>query len=37
LMGVDSIALWAILSGILAVPFGIFWILAVYLPRKRTP
>jgi len=36
LMGIDAIGLWAILSGILAVPFGIFWILAVYLPRKRT-
>lgn len=32
-----GLILWGALSGILAVPLGIFWILAVYLPRKRTP
>ena len=33
---IGGLIIWAALSGILAVPFGIFWILAVYLPRNRT-
>ena len=35
-MDVSGLKIWASFSGILAVCFGIFWILAVYLPRNRT-
>ena len=30
-----GLIVWGALSGILVVPFGIFWILAVYLPQNR--